>query len=1055
MNYNPKPFENLLKRYLLRQAAEIDKLIDKYIRQLVLQSTRVNPQEDTEFEFRNYPSLSRAVDRTLRTMSNSITGTIQSGIEWAWDLANAKNDDMVARIVRSIGASRIPQGAIERWNQKNLPALEAFQQRKFSGMSLSDRVWDYSRGIKGDLELSIDLALGEGMSADRLAQRVKGYLKEPDRLYRRVRDEKGILRLSKAASNYHPGQGVYRSSYKNAKRLAGTETNIAYRSADYERNQQLDFILGIEVHLSKNHTCLNAKGEPEPFYDICDELQGRYPKDFKFVGWHPNCYDDKSEVYTSNGWKPFADVNEHDHILTLNPDTLDLEYTDYKMKFASWYEGEMTHFHNRSYSQLVTPDHEVLCLNKNSREPIFKRITARKCGKSQPVYRSSRWNGKYINSIQIGSLNVDFCRFCEFMGYWLSDGSLGHKWEVGIAQQDIHREAIFDCISALGMRPRYNGGKVEFNSEDWYKYLEPFGKCADKFVPAEIKEATPEQIKVFLDAFISCDGYIRPPKSFVGSHGNMCESKESERTYFTTSKRLADDIGELILKIGERPSFKLNKAAGRKQRFHNGEYIINYDCWIISECRSVTATQYNKDVVNYKGWVYDLVLEKNATMYIRREGKCFWGSNCRCYTTTILPSEDEFFAYLDEMDDNGNSTYRFKDEITDIPANFKKWMNENQNRIALAEQRGNLPYFIRDNRALIIDRVNLNSDYVYVPMTTKDLQYLVSQGIIEQGNIPFYENIMSDKFRQELISRFVDSRAGFDIDSYAKTYGEKNPEVAKLYKEIELLKGKDEVLRLRKINKLKMMCGNLSAKEIQKWGLISGLEYIGIDKGAILSSENSYNVNGKTIRIKEIRVDFLKFRSSDSNVVLCYPLGMRKADAVYDIGEASKFVNGMPTYLTNEISSIRFIARRNPFDKYWAACYKMPRFESYATDGEEITFWRRTKENRPFFQYALTHEASHIFDSSNGVTKSMEWRKAIEADIELYKSGKIGSEFPTEYAKQTYNASDDIKEDFAESLSVKLRYDAEYGPKWFARLFPNRAKLLDEILSRLSKGATR
>ena len=32
MNYNPKPFENLLKRYLLRQAAEIDKLIDKYIR---------------------------------------------------------------------------------------------------------------------------------------------------------------------------------------------------------------------------------------------------------------------------------------------------------------------------------------------------------------------------------------------------------------------------------------------------------------------------------------------------------------------------------------------------------------------------------------------------------------------------------------------------------------------------------------------------------------------------------------------------------------------------------------------------------------------------------------------------------------------------------------------------------------------------------------------------------------------------------------------------------------------------------------------------------------
>ena len=23
------------------------------------------------------------------------------------------------------------------------------------------------------------------------------------------------------------------------------------------------------------------------FHDICDDLKGRYPKDFKFTGWHP------------------------------------------------------------------------------------------------------------------------------------------------------------------------------------------------------------------------------------------------------------------------------------------------------------------------------------------------------------------------------------------------------------------------------------------------------------------------------------------------------------------------------------------------------------------------------------------------------------------------------------------------------------------------------------------------------------------------------------------------------------------------------------------------
>ena len=43
-------------------------------------------------------------------------------------------------------------------------------------------------------------------------------------------------------------------------------------------------MLGIEIKLSNNHT-LNGK----PFQDICDKLAGKYPKSFKFVGWHPNC----------------------------------------------------------------------------------------------------------------------------------------------------------------------------------------------------------------------------------------------------------------------------------------------------------------------------------------------------------------------------------------------------------------------------------------------------------------------------------------------------------------------------------------------------------------------------------------------------------------------------------------------------------------------------------------------------------------------------------------------------------------------------------------------
>src|SRR5690606_36428057 len=112
-----------------------------------------------------------------------------------------------------------------------------------------------------------------------LATQQKQYLIEPDRLYRRVRDLDGKLVLSKAAKEYNPGRGIYRSSYKNAMRLARTETNMAYREADNTRYATSQILLGYEVRLSANH----------PRYDICDHLKGEYPKDFKFVGWHPQC----------------------------------------------------------------------------------------------------------------------------------------------------------------------------------------------------------------------------------------------------------------------------------------------------------------------------------------------------------------------------------------------------------------------------------------------------------------------------------------------------------------------------------------------------------------------------------------------------------------------------------------------------------------------------------------------------------------------------------------------------------------------------------------------
>ena len=135
------------------------------------------------------------------------------------------------------------------------------------------------------MEASIDMALLEGKSAEALSRDIRSLLKDPDALFRRVRDkDTGELRMSRAMAAFHPGPGRYRSAYKNAMRLARSEINMAYRSSDSQTAQEFDACVGIRVNLSNNHTC-NGK----PFVDICDELEGNYPKSFIFRGWHPQC----------------------------------------------------------------------------------------------------------------------------------------------------------------------------------------------------------------------------------------------------------------------------------------------------------------------------------------------------------------------------------------------------------------------------------------------------------------------------------------------------------------------------------------------------------------------------------------------------------------------------------------------------------------------------------------------------------------------------------------------------------------------------------------------
>jgi hypothetical protein len=263
------------RRNLLIIARKIQQIYSDAIEQLAVYAATLNFR-GTKFNLSLYPELQRRVNLILEQMRTDITSVIVNSVKQSWELSNIKNDALVNKQL----GGRIPKDRVRRLlYDPNQAALDRFLARREKGLNLSERVWKVVKPFGGMLEAGLGLGIAEGQPAKTIAKDLKKYLQEPDRLYRRVRDNQGKLRLSKAAAAYHPGQGVYRSSAKNAERIGRTETNMAYRSSDLERWKNMPFVIGYEIRLSANH----------PKYDICDVLAGRYPKEFSWVGWHPNC----------------------------------------------------------------------------------------------------------------------------------------------------------------------------------------------------------------------------------------------------------------------------------------------------------------------------------------------------------------------------------------------------------------------------------------------------------------------------------------------------------------------------------------------------------------------------------------------------------------------------------------------------------------------------------------------------------------------------------------------------------------------------------------------
>lgn len=425
---------------------------------------------------------------------------------------------------------------------------------------------------------------------------------------------------SKVGSQPNREQGFYTSSEEKIRRFLLKRGLV----------EGLDF-----VHNARIGPIINEKGNKVyywvdfliPSYKLIIECSPKI--------WH--CYDKETEVLTSKGFKYFKDLKKNDMIAVLKNGYLTYEYPEEIQSFC--YKGKMFSLEMASISLKVTPNHYLyLAKGRASRNP-FTLIEAKDCPKIFELKRDARWKGitpKYF-TLPNTDLKIPIKQWLKFFAWFITEGSLWKSrkgdYKIIISQQKYksYLRRFFSKFPFFNFKEDSQG--FYCYSRCLFLYLKQFGKAKEKYLPQEIKELSPKLLRYFIKELIKGDG------------------SGSGLVYYTSSKRLRDDIWEIALKAGLAVSDSIDTR--KIGRFGGPVYKIT-----LSEFYK-TPRHERKDCrkwVDYEGPVYCVTVPSHV-IFVRRNGKGCWCGNSMWNRQEADKRKEQFVTskgwtiiHLDEKD---------------------------------------------------------------------------------------------------------------------------------------------------------------------------------------------------------------------------------------------------------------------------------------------------------------------------------------------------------------------------------------------------------------------
>ena len=408
-------------------------------------------------------------------------------------------------------------------------------------------------------------------------------------------------------------------------------------------------------------------------HEYIEDALGEDWKD-RFVVVDPACYDDQTEVYTQRGWILFKDLLDDDLIYSLNPFTLQGEWVGFVDRQVIPYDGTLLYIKSRRVDLVVTPDHKMF----NAERPHIKK--GHEVFPTRHFFWSAHDTAEYLrrgNRLQQvsaatcsgnkGTSTTRELNLARLMGLHIGDGSIQRNGSNNAVNSLVFsfakqrkRDYLENLIEALDIdhftydekpsNPAHNARKKYRLVSKWLlAEMEWFHdkKTHTKSFPPGVFDWPEDRKRALLEGLLESDGHkIKNGNLFV---------------YSTVSPQLARDIERLAIELGYT-----TKQTNRRREYKGKVTRRQYEVSLLDKSPYKTIKKNHVSEGAYKGFVYDVTLEKNHILLVRRNGRSIFSGNCgtlnltRDYRFSELYSSTLFQEELDIASDYNPEATKFQ-----------------------------------------------------------------------------------------------------------------------------------------------------------------------------------------------------------------------------------------------------------------------------------------------------------------------------------------------------------------------------------------------------------